>query len=445
MEAFSLLNYWRNTNGGVARAAASGGGGPLPTLILHAAAAPPETTTIAAASVTHHDQDGGPFFDLEFSLPDEHGLNNNRQTRHHIIQEDHQHKIEEDEDEEEEEEEEECDSDESDGENEKDGELIEFALSSCSSGGGGGGNMTDPSDDLFFKGRLVSVDTTTTTNASSEQHHAAAKSQFLQKSATKFRVLMLKLKKSKCNADAAAADGSATTANQQQQPASKFLTVKFKVEDVPIMSLFFRDSSSSSSSKSQKQIAHREIPPSDSSSTDEKRFSKDLMQKYLNKVKPLYVRVSKRYADNNKPKFPEQQQQQQLTLVGSPKTQKPETTEVLSETVEETPVQQGNSKGQKQGNLQAGLRVVYKHLGKSRSASSAATPLDAVTSRRRDDSLLEQQDGIQGAILHCKRSFNASRDSASSSSSIFDRNVSFPAMAPEELEKLELEGFIFNQ
>lgn len=64
--------------------------------------------------------------------------------------------------------------------------------------------------------------------------------------------------------------------------------------------------------------------------------------------------------------------------------------------------------GQKQGNvaLPAGLR---KHLGKARSAAVPPPPPPAlVSSKRRDDSLLQQHDWIQGAILLCKNSFNAS-------------------------------------
>lgn len=84
-------------------------------------------------------------------------------------------------------------------------------------------------------------------------------------------------------------------------------------------------------------------------------------------------------------------------------------------------------KGRKQGNLPSGLRVVCKHLGKRRSASAAAVaaaPPGPVLSERRDDSLLQQHDGIQSAILHCKRSFNASRDS---DSSVLSRSVSDPS------------------
>ncbi|MFQ6643745.1 hypothetical protein Gotur_018620, partial [Gossypium turneri] len=63
-------------------------------------------------------------------------------------------------------------------------------------------------------------------------------------------------------------------------------TVKFKVEEVPIMFLFSKDNG-----KSQKQQI------SDDSISDEKRFSKYVMQRYLKQVKPLYVKVSRRYGE----------------------------------------------------------------------------------------------------------------------------------------------------
>ncbi|EPS62092.1 hypothetical protein M569_12702, partial [Genlisea aurea] len=108
------------------------------------------------------------------------------------------------------------------------------------------------------------------------------------------------------------------------------------------------------------------------------------MHKYLKMVKPFYVRVSKRYAGK-------------LKLSGR------ENTAARSSGKREiTQLNLGN------GKLQAGLKVVRKHLGKSRSTSAVATPSQAPTNRR-DDSLLQLQDGIQSAILHCKKSFNASR------------------------------------
>ncbi|KAL2529239.1 putative membrane-associated kinase regulator 5 [Forsythia ovata] len=54
------------------------------------------------------------------------------------------------------------------------------------------------------------------------------------------------------------------------------------------------------------------------------------------------------------------------------------------------------------------FKIVTKHLGKSRSAS-AAIGLSPSPISRRDGSLMQQyEDGIQGAILHCKKSYNAS-------------------------------------
>lgn len=107
-----------------------------------------------------------------------------------------------------------------------------------------------------------------------------------------------------------------------------------------------------------------------------KRLSKDLVHKYLNVIKPLYTKISKKHSQTHK-----------FEVSGDLSTLSPATVYYVKE-------KQGNN------NIKAG----YKHLGKSRSASAAASPIN-----RRDDSLLLQHDGIQSAILHCKRSFNSSR------------------------------------
>ncbi|KAK9060864.1 hypothetical protein SSX86_018044 [Deinandra increscens subsp. villosa] len=49
----------------------------------------------------------------------------------------------------------------------------------------------------------------------------------------------------------------------------------------------------------------------------------------------------------------------------------------------------------------------YKHLGKSRSKQPAIPSSSSSISRRHDDSAL---DGIQSAILHCKKSYSSSQD-----------------------------------
>ncbi|KAJ8536828.1 hypothetical protein K7X08_035229 [Anisodus acutangulus] len=66
---------------------------------------------------------------------------------------------------------------------------------------------------------------------------------------------------------------------------------------------------------------------------------------------------------------------------------------------------------EKQGNRVAAFGAVCKHVMKSRSKASTFAGVSSSPMNRRDDSLLEQNDGIQGAILHCKRSYStASKD-----------------------------------
>ena len=449
MEAFSLLKYWRGGGGG------GGGGGVADAVSVRAsganvrAGAAGTTTIVTAVSnqvveTDDEEDDDGPFFDLEFAVPDEEeegegeGEEGVEKSRGNV-------------EEGEEEEDDDVESTGTEGERE-----FKFTLSSS----GSSGDRTDPnlslspSDDLFFKGRLVPIEPSSLVFNSSEPNSKG--NQFpvsLLKSATKFRVFMLGLKKSKSSTvEKTESNGSASATpkpdkqesqgqpqpqpesqpqsqsqpqpEQQKQQESKFFTVKFKVEEVPIMSLFTRDNSSRSSTgttKAQKQN-------SDETASDEKRFSKDVMQKYLKMVKPLYVRVSRRYGE--KLRF-----SGQLSLGSGAKpgpatapaaNQKTSPTKSKTEPdqdVTETPAI--NAKSQKQGNIPAGLRVVCKHLGKSRSASSAvaAVPSAPCQSRRRDDSLLQQQDGIQSAILHCKRSFNASRGISHHSASHLKFNI----------------------
>ncbi|CAK9318226.1 unnamed protein product [Citrullus colocynthis] len=116
----------------------------------------------------------------------------------------------------------------------------------------------------------------------------------------------------------------------------------------------------------------------DASERQSKRFSGEGMQKYLKLIKPLYVKVSRKQNYRSSP-------------VSSPST----TT--------------ATSIDEKQRNIAIGIRVVCRRLGKSKSSSSA-TGMAVSPTNRRDDSLLQQDDGIESAILHCKRSFSATRD-----------------------------------
>ncbi|XP_054825126.1 probable membrane-associated kinase regulator 2 [Prosopis cineraria] len=421
MEAFSLLKYWR------------------PGASLPPGAPPPPSPDAATTLVTavaesvvdsdgEDDDDDGPFFDLEFAVPDEaddsedgpENLNVNRSRSSSPLHS----------------EEDRADVESDDGDDEKE---FKFTLSPSANDRGDPDLSLSPSDDLFFKGKIVEVKPSSFVINSSESE-PNSRPQFtasLLKSATKFRIFMAALKKSKANAsdkDSNASDAPKQPETQppesqkkppEQHQQKKLFTVKFKIEEVPIMSLFTRDNSSRGASvnKSLKQNTEESL----TSATDEKRFSKEVMQKYLRMVKPLYIKVSKRYG--GKLRFSGQLNVSSRAKPAGPTpataAQKPALTKAATEKVP-TEADSSEIKGQqKQGNLPAGLKVVCKQLGKSRSASSAvaATPAGSVSSRRRDDSLLQQQDGIQGAILHCKRSFNASRECESSQ---LPRSVSDP-------------------
>jgi len=367
MEAFTLLKYWR-------------GGGALglpPSSDTPSSRAAPTTATILTAvendNATESDEDNdddGPFFDLEFTVPDEEA-NENSNGNNTL----------EDDDDEEEEEEEDINIEESDGERE-----FKFTLSPSSNDRSDPNLSLSPSEDLFFKGKLVQVDPS---SFSSEPNSKPQFTASLLKSATKFRVFMLGLKKLKPNTDKDKdrdSNNASDSANPEAHKDKKHFTVKFKVEEVPIVSLF----TSRGNNKTQKHTSNEQ----QQQPSEEKRFSKDVMQKYFKMVKPLYVRVSRRYAD-------------MLTLNSAAKSPLPQP----APEPEAVSAAETNLKTTQTQKLSSGLSVVCKHLGKSRSASSAvaAAPPPFVSSKRRDDSLLQQQDGIQGAILHCKRSFNASR------------------------------------
>ncbi|XVE58448.1 hypothetical protein DITRI_Ditri04bG0170100 [Diplodiscus trichospermus] len=201
----------------------------------------------------------------------------------------------------------------------------------------------------------------------------------LLKSAPKFRVFTLKKSKSIANAsNTHTAEKtefigiSMETLKQGKQGSSKHLKVKFNLEEPPNLPVFTRENS----------LRKTEDSLSDDCS---KRLSKDLILKYLNIIKPLYMKVSKKNNQSDKAKV-------SGDLSMSSPAASPATVYSMKE---------------KQGNLSTGVRAVCKQLGKSRSASAASSPIS-----RRDDSLLLQHDGIQSAILHCKKSFNASRESS---------------------------------
>lgn len=369
MELISLLKNWK------------GGGGTLPSV----AGAPTDATTIIAASVlrssAQSDDDGGEmdedgsFIDLEFAVPVEEEVGGEKVYRDYST---------------------------SESESEENEKEVNFAGRSNESYKSGSFRPDRslsffPSDDLFFKGRVLPLEPSSSmVFAPSERDSKPQFGGSLLRSAAKLRVFAFGLKKTKSSpSELNVASPEPTEASRKQHQRKLF--IKFKVEVVPIVSLFTRNNSSRSSSSSRSAKFHADDR---SLASEEKGFSKDVVKRYLNKIKPLYVRVSKRYGEKLRFSGP-------LSSIGGRKVSSTQTDggEWGSTAV-------GVCKDQKPqvGNIPAGLRVVARRLRKSRSASSAVAAVRSPPPpRRRDDSLLEQQDGIQSAIAHCKRSFQADK------------------------------------
>ncbi|KAJ4794538.1 membrane-associated kinase regulator [Rhynchospora pubera] len=192
------------------------------------------------------------------------------------------------------------------------------------------------------------------------------------------------------------------------QPGSAVLSTKPKFL---VVSLFSRDSGVKQSKSSKEEAVV---------SAEERKFAKEVVLKYLNKIRPLYVRVSKRYGEKLRFATSEGEETDAETEVAvvAPTPVPVKATPVPKETVivepdtAAHPVVVACGVRAPRASVPAGIKEVYKRLGKSRSASATVAAKAAVSEmpppQRRDDSLIQQQDGIQSAIAHCKRSFNSS-------------------------------------
>ncbi|CAJ1976998.1 unnamed protein product [Sphenostylis stenocarpa] len=167
---------------------------------------------------------------------------------------------------------------------------------------------------------------------------------------------------------------------------AKVFAVKLSVDDFRSSPALSRDNSTRSFGSKLRGFSYEEPKP--------ERFSKEVLRKYLKLIKPLYVKVSKRYSDKGK-------------FSGEGYAASPSSSPSASSV---------SSRVDKQVK---GMRVVSKHLGKSRSASSAVAGIGS-PAKKSDDTLLLQHDGIQSAILHCKRSFNWREGSMYSVRNSFD-------------------------
>ncbi|CAO2819138.1 unnamed protein product, partial [Amaranthus hypochondriacus] len=282
MEAFSLLKYWKSTSNG-------GENGVSPQTSLTTSAPTSSTSTIVTAASDAHDSDttddDGPFFDLEFTVPTE----------------------------DEDEEEEETDNDEENNDEKEAEEIYEELEVESEERELEGTNLTlSPSDDLFFKGRIVSIDASEVSSENKSVQFPIPVS--LVKSATKFRVFLTGLKRSKSKSKQ---QQCLPLQSHNHNNKNKFFAVRFKIDDVPVLSLLTRASSNSNNSVTNasdslngKDDEKRQKQPEKSDEKDEgekkNTLKKEVVQKYLKMVKPLYVKVSKKNqkatAENEKEK-----------------------------------------------------------------------------------------------------------------------------------------------
>ncbi|GFP81035.1 probable membrane-associated kinase regulator 2 [Phtheirospermum japonicum] len=190
------------------------------------------------------------------------------------------------------------------------------------------------------------------------------------RSAPKFKVFMLGFKKSsKCEKTEPVA---ASPVNQLSKPSKLEQSNRFSAKSGPAVGPFLaRDNSLRS--KMLKDNCDYEA------SSDVVSAEKSV-PKYLKLIKPFYVKASSKAKSTDS-----------VTPSSSPVT---------------APVNLSPRKFCEVSRV-GSFKIMTRNLVKSRSASAAdgAAPPSI---RRRDDSLLEQHDGIQGAILHCKRSYTNS-------------------------------------
>ncbi|XP_042448202.1 probable membrane-associated kinase regulator 2 isoform X1 [Zingiber officinale] len=345
------------------------GGGPL---FLSSRRAAIVTTTISTTvdfGGGGDCEDDGPFFDLEFmTLPLQDG------ARHALEKQQQKY---------------------SDAESDEEADEFELAMSPegarCGLEGCGGGSLRRMdgvavfSDDLFLKGRLFPLQPPLLGDfAASEPGSSTPQVPAFVNPAAKFRAFKLGFRR-KSNSSFPPAD-----------PADKpFVNFKTEAAAAAAAAHFTRDISSRSSC---------------SSSSGASRFPKDVLHRYISKIKPLYVLLSKRYSKKLRFSGP---------LVSSDAGKVRPAGELGEDGFGDHPKDQPSAaSGPKRSlkaqdaNIPAGLRVVCRRLRKSRSASAAVSfRSPSLASGRRDDSLLEQQDGIQSAIAHCKRSFNKGSES----------------------------------
>ena len=243
---------------------------------------------------------------------------------------------------------------------------------------------TDDDDDSFFELELTfppsydskfSISSTCSKNTVEEKESEKKPKlkpqspiSILRSASPKLRVFMFDRfnKKSKRVEEFLETESVSSSCSPRLSGASLF-TVKFRIEDGSIVPKFTRSRSNSSSVSASPNV---EKHTSEVLIESSKRFSKETIKKYLNLIKP---NTSKKLIDGEK-------------YISSPN--RASTT----------------SFPRKEEKQISRFKVRCKQLGKSKSASATIGVSPPATFSARND---HPCDGIEGAILHCKRSLTS--------------------------------------
>eukprot|EP00253_Pinus_taeda_P010860 PITA_10860 len=171
---------------------------------------------------------------------------------------------------------------------------------------------------------------------------------------------------------------------------NRLFTMKFKVVEVPLASLFTRDNSKVAKRDGNNGFQEKSKDSDDGegqckSMDRDKKRAKEIVQKYVKMIKPLYVKISQRC--NEKIRFRDPQKRGERNELKNGRCP-------------------GSERSEKQvsfSDFSGNLKMVYKHLGKGRQQTSDMQKKlpNYYTS---ESTMMEVQSAIQGAISHCKQS-----------------------------------------
>eukprot|EP01018_Ginkgo_biloba_P036838 Gb_04579 [translate_table: standard] len=233
----------------------------------------------------------------------------------------------------------------------------------------------------------------------------------LRKSAAKLKISLLGLRKSsKIGMDEKSQTDSHHHHHHQQQQQQRF-TVKFKTMELPSISVFSRDSSKGTKSNRFPEKTYHSFSYSDGCASsrnmdtdrdkerigNNSRSAKEVVQKYLRMVKPLYEKISQRY-------------DHQGSFFGHLRMDECGNASAVENTIKSTTERRQSRSAHVSfpGNLRIGRRKsgVGSCPSSMHSSPSHSGILTGMYTSTSDSTMEELQNAIQGAIAHCKNSIN---------------------------------------